>query len=111
MEKNLLEGNINIHIASWKKDNGVEIFSNELVSGMKLSLDIFYPLSVKHSINIDIVDDTNVSTIISKIVLEYRKIYKNPEKYGVWGHGLGDLWIESLTLDTDAKKLNLYVGS
>lgn len=111
MEKSLLSKDTIIHISSWKRDNGVEIFSDDLVPGMTLSLDVDYPLSVTSSINIEVTENTNVSTIISKIADEYRRIYENPKEYGIWGHGLGDLWIEELTLDTDAKKINLYVGS
>lgn len=111
MEKKLLDKNTIINISSWNEDNGVEIFSDDLVPGMTLSLEINYPLSVPSSINIEVTEDTSVSTIISRIADKYRRIYKNPKEYGIWGHGLGDLWIEGLTLDTDAKKINLYVGS
>ena len=32
-------------------------------------------------------------------------------KYGIWGHDIGDLYIEKLELDTAKKELILYVGS
>lgn len=31
--------------------------------------------------------------------------------YGIWGHDIGDLWIEGLTYDKDEQKLYLTIGS
>lgn len=61
-----------------------------MVPGVTLSLEINYPLSVPSSINIEVTKDTSVSTIINRIADEYRRIYKNPKEYGIWGHGIGD---------------------
>jgi hypothetical protein len=39
----------------------------------------------------------------------YEEVYKDPEKYGVWGHGLSDLYLEGLIIDGDTAEL--LVGS
>ena len=32
-------------------------------------------------------------------------------KWGIWGHGIGDLVIEGIVLDTDNHRIELYIGS
>lgn len=49
--------------------------------------------------------------LVSKIGKCYKTIYKNPEKYGVWGHGIGDLFLEQIHVDYKNNTVKLYVGS
>lgn len=41
---------------------------------------------------------------------EYERVYKEHEKYGVWGHGLDDLWFERITIRKDGV-VDLFIGS
>lgn len=41
---------------------------------------------------------------------EYMEIYRNPEKYGVFGHGMGDLYFEKVTVRKDGT-VELSIGS
>lgn len=42
---------------------------------------------------------------------QYRRIYEQPEKYGIWGHDLSDLWIERLLYFPDKGLIYPHVGS
>lgn len=105
----LLPKNISIHISSWKRNNGIEIFLDTL-ENREVSVTLNYPLKIQHTFNF-LTKEGSVSELITKIVLEYKKVYKNHTKYGIWGHCLGDLWIESIILDTATNNIELYIGS
>jgi hypothetical protein len=49
--------------------------------------------------------------LITTIASKYVEIYKNEEKYGIWGHSLGDLYIEGVDIDFEAKAIKLHMGS
>jgi hypothetical protein len=42
---------------------------------------------------------------------QYARIYEQPERYGVWGHDLTDLWIESLLYFPEKRLIYSHVGS
>lgn len=42
---------------------------------------------------------------------QYARIYEQPEKYGIWGHDMTDLWIERLLYFPDKKLIYPHVGS
>lgn len=42
---------------------------------------------------------------------QYARIYEQPEKYGVWGHDLTDLWIEGLLYYPEKNLIYPHVGS
>jgi hypothetical protein len=41
----------------------------------------------------------------------YARIYEDPEKYGVWGHDLTDLWIEGLYYFPEERVIYPHIGS
>ena len=41
----------------------------------------------------------------------YKEIYKNEEKYGVWGHAISDLVIEQIQVSHKNKSIRIDVGS
>lgn len=47
--------------------------------------------------------------LFKRIRDDYRKIYKTPLEYGIWGHGIDDLFLEGATLD--GNRLTLSMGS
>ncbi len=49
--------------------------------------------------------------LINKIGECYRKIYAEPKKYGVYGHDIGDLYLEGIEVDFEKKLITLEVGS
>jgi hypothetical protein len=42
---------------------------------------------------------------------QYARIYEEPEKYGVWGHDMTDLWIERLLYFPEKQLIYPHVGS
>lgn len=46
-----------------------------------------------------------------KVAKEYVKIYKDIEKWGVWGHYLGDLVVEGFIANFDKKTVEVLIGS
>jgi hypothetical protein len=42
---------------------------------------------------------------------QYAKIYESPERYGVWGHDMTDLWIEGLTYYPKKRLIYALMGS
>jgi hypothetical protein len=42
---------------------------------------------------------------------QYARIYEQPEKYGIWGHDLTDLWIERLLYFPEKRLIYPHVGS
>lgn len=79
----------------------------------KLSVVIDYPLSHKHKFNVDTGGFCKVGELAWMIAKEYERIYevdrKNPGEYGIWGHDIGDLYIESIEISGD--KVTLGMGS
>ena len=39
--------------------------------------------------------------LILKIIEAYKEVYRSPAKYGIWGHGMGDLMLHTATVDKD----------
>ena len=47
-----------------------------------------------------------------RICKEYANVvYKDEAKFGIWGHDIGDLVIEAVTVDFDKKTVRVSVGS
>ena len=42
---------------------------------------------------------------------QYVRVYEQPEKYGLWGHDLTDLWIERLLYYPEKKLIYPHIGS
>jgi hypothetical protein len=53
----------------------------------------------------------SVWDICSAFAEQYARIYEQPEKYGIWGHDLTDLWIERLLYFPGKRLIYPHVGS
>ena len=42
---------------------------------------------------------------------QYVKIYEQPERYGVWGHDMADLWIDQMDYYPDHELFHAVMGS
>lgn len=72
-----------------------------------------YPLDTNHKF---VVKGPMTATQLGiAICQEYGKIYaedaKDPEKYGIWGHDIGDLYIEGVKVNLLTKRVYVDVGS
>ena len=74
-----------------------------------LTFEIDYPIREKHRIKIKKV--FSLADVLVPLAKEYKHvIYKDTEKYGVWGHDLGDLFFEGITINDDGTT-ELIMGS
>jgi hypothetical protein len=39
------------------------------------------------------------------------RIYERPDRYGIWGHDIGDLWIEGLEYYPKEQLIYAQIGS
>lgn len=74
---------------------------------VEFTLYICYPLKVV--VEVHKVCNT-LYDIIKFIRDSYKEIYKNPTKYGVWGHSIHDLCIEGIKI-YDSKYIKVSIGS
>lgn len=102
-----------VHMESWQEDDDVwpdfmkeddsyakEVEANpadgqvtyEYEDGIEVTID--YPLSKKYTFKLN--GTLSRREVVSQIVKHYRKIYENPDAWGVWGHHLGDLMLHTL---------------
>jgi hypothetical protein len=54
--------------------------------------------------------ETSPGYLLWVIAREYQRVYREHEKYGVWGHGIGDLWFEGMEVAEDGV-VGLWMGS
>lgn len=86
--------------------------------------DIWLPPDLVYELTIDYPLDTpaifkiktgraglSTAGLMSKIAKCYYKVYKNEDKYGIWGHDLSDLHFEYISVNHVNKKISICVGS
>jgi hypothetical protein len=75
---------------------------------------IRYPLSKAYEKTISSGKGMRIGGILNEIHLGYKHIYEEAEKenpYGVWGHGIRDLWLETIQIDHEKLTIGLGMGS
>ena len=76
------------------------------------SLTIDYPLDVPLVVSIETgPEGMGFSQLLNKIGKSYKKAYENDDVHGIWGHDIGDLVLESVSVNHENKKITLFVGS
>jgi hypothetical protein len=55
-------------------------------------------------------DCMDIGYVLWTLAKQYERIYKEHKRYGVWGHMMGDLYFERLTIDKKGRG-SLFVGS
>ena len=53
---------------------------------------------------------SSIGLLMYIIAKEYEQIYKNPKKHEIWGHGIGDLYFERITVNKNGQ-VELAIGS
>jgi len=108
------------------------INSNKVViKDEKITMNITYPLSVEVNRTLEKKGGFTRMDIFKKIYEAYKQIYEEEEKgvgdpgrydnlynrrksegkYGIWGHYISDLLIESVSYDQKEKILYMFIGS
>lgn len=73
---------------------------------------IDYPLERPYVFTINVGEEPwSVWDICCAFAEQYARIYEQPEKYGIWGHDLTDLWIERLLYFPEKRLIYPHVGS
>ena len=49
--------------------------------------------------------------LLGRIGKAYEKVYQDPDKYGVFGHGIDDLQLEGIRINYKTRKIHLDIGS
>lgn len=68
-----------------------------------------YPLSMAVEIKRHLDSATGALDILWLAAQDYKKIYENPDEYGIWGHDMCDLVFERIHVDGD--KISFSIGS
>ena len=92
--------------------------------GKDYSGDLFLPPNDKYILEIDYPLDSVAKfeiltgengigslNLISKICKFYENIYKDAEKYGIWGHDIFDLQLCQINIDHKTKQITIGVDS
>lgn len=78
-----------------------------LPKGLIFTLVIDYPVHTSAKFKIACKKPMSRADLVRVIRAKYRHVYKYENKYGVWGHYLGDLVLVNATL---TKKGEMYLG-
>lgn len=109
MKIELLPEKVNVRMSLWVS-GAVSIYDKELENYVgEYTVKIRYPFRKDFEVVIK-VDDCFVDSIIDKIIAAYKYIYETDDLEECY-HDIEDLWIEDITLDTETKIINLFVGS
>ncbi len=102
-----------------------------MIDDKKISISFTYPLSVEVMIECEKEDGFSRMDLFKLIYENYKMFYteentevgdpgtyenlynrkKSQGKYGIWGHYLEELYIESLSYDKKNKTLHMFIGS
>ena len=99
-----------LHLGQWAdggKANDIYLKPNQ-----DYSIEIDYPLenSVQFTFNTG-KNGLGFAGVVNRIVEFYKRIYRAPTKYGVYGHDFEDLSLGGFKIDHKKKLIRLYIGS
>ena len=126
----------NVHLESF--ESSMLNFGKNVINTPEIKYTISYPLNNPVEVTEKSNNGFSAKMIISSICNNYKRIYKEEEesmllpahtksdillnrnqtdgKYGIWGHDIGDLFIESIDIDAtkttaETTYLTLFIGS
>jgi hypothetical protein len=84
-----------------------------VITDTKISIIFDYPTGGNGEFRFNFESNTGFTRkhLIKLIVDTYQKMYENTQMYSIFGHEIGDLWIEGITYDSDDKIVTLSIGS
>jgi hypothetical protein len=81
----------NVHIASQRGAT-----SKLVTTAEKICFKLDYPVRTPLLVTATSKGGFTLKAFARVVLRGYKKIYKEPNKYGVWGHGLADLYLEGI---------------
>lgn len=70
-----------------------------------------YPLSNVATFTHKLKKKTTVANLLSIGRKDYERIYREEDKYGIWGHDIEDLVFEEVEIDEKKKTIYFEIGS
>lgn len=111
-------------VHGWTNNPMRRLPSLYMVPDVELTGYIYYPLSVLVPVTVACCYSTlyraetprtthyqTTGYFLWSLARAYQLIYKEHEKYGVWGHGIGDLGFEIIQIDKERRRFFVSVGS
>jgi hypothetical protein len=93
-----------------REGDAIEMEAEGLPTTVRALID--YPLERPCLFTINVGEEPwTVWDICCAFAEQYARIYEQPEKYGIWGHDLSDLWIERLLYFPEKNLIYPHVGS
>jgi hypothetical protein len=83
----------------------------EKINKKDIMIKFDYPISTPVIMKFKSKDGFDLVKIINCIIEGYYKIYKDGDKYGIWGHSIDDLSIEEIRYCKDKNLITMCVGS
>lgn len=101
---------LNLSLSIWeiKCFAGHDIY---LPSDQEYTLTINYPLQEKYTHSFKTGKGMGLVPVLKQIYKAYQKIYKSPNKYGVYGHDITDLCLTQIKVDHNKKTIQINVDS
>jgi hypothetical protein len=97
----------NIPIEDWEPLSDIFLPPDE-----SYKLSITYPLSEEYTCQVKSgKKGLGFHGIVNAICRAYHHVYRNDNKYGIWGHDMCDLFLERITVDHNKKTIEISVGS
>ena len=100
------------HISDGDPSN---IWDKDKIISKRYKIDIVftYPLGGEFTFTLKCrgLDSITKERFASFVQETYHKIYKNEDKYGIWGHNIEDLVLEGASPMKDGKTFELHIGS
>jgi len=94
------------------------IYLSSIKGNVRLPPNSLYTLRIDYPLDVGVgfpvktgKQGMDITEILGTIGDAYEKVYATPNHFGIWGHGIGDLVLESVTVDHDSKLITLSVGS
>jgi len=94
------------------------IYLSDMSGNIELQPNTLYTLLITYPLNSGVEflihsgdNGCGLISLLSDIGKAYEKVYASPEQFGIWGHDIGDLVLESISVDHDKRLITLSVGS
>jgi hypothetical protein len=95
----------NVHVAT-----GAGATNNKVTDEEVIDIVINYPLQTELIHRAEKEGGFTVRDFAESLLDGYKLIYRDPKRFGVWGHGLGDLFLESIE-EIEPGKFKAVMGS
>jgi len=76
----------------------IKYMTEKVWAGKEIRIEFDYPLDETYPMTFSRKGGWTLGQVIQKVIDGYAMIYKNDTRYGIWGHAIGDLVLEGLSV-------------